>query len=111
MGRYYSIFIIRYIIFRLHGLVTARQLDKQTMSSLEKRIAEERKQRTACEASLVSERRARRAAEEARSAIPPPPPPLIRQECTDACKNKRMQMEQDLKSLRREVKTKEERYG
>ncbi|XP_043252145.1 macoilin-1 isoform X3 [Colletes gigas] len=94
---------------KLHGLVTARQLDKQTMSSLEKRIAEERKQRTACEASLVSERRARRAAEEARSAIPPPPPPLIRQECTDTCKTRRTQMEQDLKNLRREVKTKEER--
>ncbi|XP_020299554.1 macoilin-1-like isoform X2 [Pseudomyrmex gracilis] len=94
---------------KLHGLVTARQLDKQTMSSLEKRIAEERKQRTACEASLVSERRARRAAEEARSAIPPPPPPLIRQECTDACKNRRSQMEQDLKNLRRELKSKEER--
>ncbi|XP_067215569.1 macoilin isoform X1 [Linepithema humile] len=94
---------------KLHGLVTARQLDKQTMSSLEKRIAEERKQRTACEASLISERRARRAAEEARSAIPPPPPPLIRQECTDACKNRRSQMEQDLKNLRRELKLKEER--
>ncbi|XP_032683811.1 macoilin-1 isoform X3 [Odontomachus brunneus] len=94
---------------KLHGLVTARQLDKQTMSSLEKRIAEERKQRTACEASLVSERRARRAAEEARSAIPPPPPPLIRQECTDACKSRRSQMEQDLKNLRRELKSKEER--
>ncbi|XP_071564327.1 macoilin-1 isoform X2 [Temnothorax nylanderi] len=94
---------------KLHGLVTARQLDKQTMTSLEKRIAEERKQRSACEASLLSERRARRAAEEARSAIPPPPPPLIRQECTDACKSRRSQMEQDLKSLRRELKLKEER--
>lgn len=92
---------------RLHGLVTARQLDKQTMCSLEKRIAEERKQRTACEASLVSERRARRAAEEAR--IPPPPPPLVRQECTDTCKSRRTQMEQDLKNLRRELKTKEDR--
>ncbi|XP_053975365.1 macoilin-1 isoform X3 [Hylaeus volcanicus] len=96
---------------KLHGLVTARQLDKQAMSSLEKRIAEERKQRTACEASLVSERRARRAAEEARSAIPPPPPPLIRQECTDACKTRRAQMEQELKNLRRELKTKEERFS
>jgi len=78
------------------------------MSSLEKRIAEERKQRTACEASLVSERRARRAAEEARS-VTPPPLPLIRQECSDACKNRRSQMEQDLKNLRRELKSKEER--
>ncbi|KAL6439299.1 hypothetical protein ACFW04_003878 [Cataglyphis niger] len=94
---------------KLHGLVTARQLDKQTMSSLEKRIAEERKQRTAYEASLISERRARRAAEEARSAIPPPPPPLIRQECTEACKSRRSQMEQDLKNLRRELKSKEEK--
>ncbi|XP_076179923.1 macoilin isoform X1 [Ptiloglossa arizonensis] len=94
---------------KLHGLVTARQLDKQTMSSLEKRIAEERKQRTSCEASLVSERRARRAAEEARSTVPPPPPPLIRQECTDTCKTRRTQMEQDLKNLRRELKTKDER--
>ncbi|KZC07268.1 PREDICTED: macoilin-1 [Dufourea novaeangliae] len=96
---------------KLHGLVTARQLDKQAISSLEKRITEERKQRTACEASLLSERRARRVAEEARSAIPPPPAPLIRQECTDSCKTRRTQMEQDLKSLRRELKTKDERYS
>ncbi|XP_012275479.1 macoilin-1 isoform X2 [Orussus abietinus] len=93
---------------KLHGLVTARQLDKQTMSSLERRIAEERRQRTACEASLASERRARRAAEEARSAVPPPPP-LVRQECTDACKSRRAQLEQDLKALRREIKLKEDR--
>jgi hypothetical protein len=84
-------------------------MDKQTISSLERRIADERRQRTACEASLASERRARRAAEEARSVIPPSPPTLVRQECTDACKTRRAQMEQDLKSLRRELKTKEER--
>ncbi|XP_011500539.1 PREDICTED: macoilin-1 [Ceratosolen solmsi marchali] len=94
---------------KVHGLVSARQLDKQTMTSLERRIADERRQRTACEASLASERRARRAAEEARSAIPPSPPTLVRQECTDACKTRRAQMEQDLKSLRRELKTKEDR--
>lgn len=79
------------------------------MSTLERRIAEERRQRTACEASLASERRARRAAEEARSAIPPPPPPLVRQECTDACKTRRAQMELDLKSMRRELKAKDDR--
>ncbi|EZA58034.1 Macoilin [Ooceraea biroi] len=94
---------------KLHGVMAGRQLDKQMMASLEKRIAEERKQRAAYEVSLANERKARRAAEEARSAIPPPPPPLIRQECTDACKNRRSQMEQDLKSLRRELKSKEER--
>ncbi|XP_046737488.1 macoilin-1 isoform X2 [Diprion similis] len=95
---------------KLHGLVTARQLDKQTMSSLERRITEERRQRSTCEASLAAERRARRVAEEARSSIPPPPPP-VRQECTDACKSRRAQMEQDLKSLRRELKAKDERYA
>ncbi|XP_043275964.1 macoilin-1 isoform X2 [Venturia canescens] len=94
---------------KLHGLVTARQVDKQTMSSLERRIAEERRQRTACEASLVSERRARRVAEEARSSIPPPLPPLVRQECTDACKSRTAQMDQDIKTLRREIKSKDER--
>lgn len=91
----------------MQGLVSARQLDKQTISSLERRIADERRQRTACEASLASERRARRAAEEARTL--PPPTPLVRQECTDACKNRRAQIEQDFKSLRRELKLTEER--
>lgn len=80
------------------------------MSTLEKRIAEERRQRSACEVSLASERRARRAAEEARSAVPPPPPPLIRQECTDVCKSRRTQLEQDVKSLRRDIKSKDDRY-
>lgn len=93
---------------RLSGMVSARQLDKQTLTSLERRIAEERRQRTACEASLASERRARRAAEEARSAAPPVQP-LIRQECTETCKSRKVQIEQDLKNLRRELKSKEER--
>ncbi|XP_043476730.1 macoilin-1 isoform X1 [Leptopilina heterotoma] len=96
---------------KLHGLVTARQVDRQTMSTLEKRIAEERRQRSACEVSLASERRARRAAEEARSAVPPPPPPLVRQECTDVCKTRRTQLEQDVKSLRRDIKSKDDRYS
>ncbi|XP_033228321.1 macoilin isoform X2 [Belonocnema kinseyi] len=95
---------------KLHGLVSARQMDRQTLSTLEKRVADERRQRNSCEVSLASERRARRAAEEARSAIPPPPPPLVRQECTDACKTRRAQLEQDVKSLRRELKAKDERY-
>ena len=103
------IHLFYFFFFRLHGLVTARQVDKQTISTLEKRVADERRQRNACELSLASERRARRAAEEARSTIPPPPPPLIRQECTDACKSRRAQLDQDLKSLRRELKSKDDR--
>ena len=99
-----------FLLSRINGLVSARQLDKQTMANLERRIAEERRQRTACEASLASERRARRAAEEARSSMPPPPPPQIRQECTETCKSRKAQMEQELKNLCRELKIKEERY-
>lgn len=81
------------------------------MSSLEKRISEERKQRTACEASLVSERKARRLAEEARCAVVAPQQALVRQECTDACKSRRAQMELDIKNLRRDIKSKDERQA
>lgn len=44
---------------RLHGLVQARQSDKQTMASLEKRLQEERKCRSLLETQLANERRAR----------------------------------------------------
>ena len=44
---------------RLHGLVSARQTDKQTLASLEKRLQEERKCRTLFETQLSNERRAR----------------------------------------------------
>lgn len=50
---------------RLHGLVTARQMDKQTISQLEKKLAEERRARGTCEAQLAAERKAKKAEEAA----------------------------------------------
>jgi hypothetical protein len=44
---------------RLHGLVSARQSDKQTLASLEKRLQEERRCRLLVETQLANERRAR----------------------------------------------------
>ena len=45
--------------FRLHGLVSARQSDKQTIASWEKRFQEERKCRLLLDTQLANERRAR----------------------------------------------------
>lgn len=101
-------FYLFLVIYRLHGLVQARQSDKKHISILERRVIDETRQKNTYEASLAAEKRARRAAEDALSSVPPPPPP-VRQECTDACKSRRAQMEQDLKNLRREIKTKDER--
>ena len=50
---------------RLHSLVSGRQLDKQTMSQLEKKLAEERRARGSCEAQLAAERKAKKAEEAA----------------------------------------------
>lgn len=50
---------------RLHGLVTARQMDKQTISQLERRLQEERRLRNSCEAQLAAERKAKKAEEAA----------------------------------------------
>ncbi|CAB0030960.1 unnamed protein product [Trichogramma brassicae] len=91
---------IRRILRTIHGLNNSRQMDKQT-STLERKLVEERRQRQAVETNLNTERRNRRIAEEQLSVVPPPPPP--RQECTDSCKTRRTQMEQELKKLRREL--------
>jgi hypothetical protein len=53
---------------RLHGLVTARQMDKQTISQLERRLQEERRLRNSCEAQLAAERKAKKAEEAAAAA-------------------------------------------
>jgi hypothetical protein len=52
-------------VYRLHGLVTARQMDKQTISQLERRLQEERRLRNSCEAQLAAERKAKKAEEAA----------------------------------------------
>ena len=46
--------------FRLFGVVSARQADKTSLSSLEKKLQEERKVRTSLEAQLAQERNAKK---------------------------------------------------
>ncbi|XP_044017258.1 macoilin-1-like isoform X2 [Aphidius gifuensis] len=94
---------------KLQSIMSTRHIDKQTMTTLERRIAEERRQRTVCETSLVSERRARRVAEERLNIQTSQPQLFVRQECTETCKTRRLQFEQEIKNLRREIINKEER--
>ncbi|CAG2060653.1 unnamed protein product, partial [Timema podura] len=63
----------------LHGLVTARQMDKQTISQLERRVQEERRIRGAggC--------------------------------CTDNCRSRQKDLETEGKQLRRELKVKDDK--
>lgn len=98
---------------KLQNTITSRQIDKQTILSLEKRINEEKRQRTACETSLISERRARRVAEDRLSITTTQQQQQsslhVRQECTDTCKTRRLQFEQEIKNLRRELKIKNDK--
>lgn len=51
--------------FRVHGLVSARQSDRQNIANLERKLNEEKKLRLQCESQLVAEKKAKRAEEAA----------------------------------------------
>ncbi|XP_066992431.2 macoilin-1 [Anabrus simplex] len=96
---------------KLHGLVTARQMDKQTISQLERRLQEERRLRTSCEAQLTAERKAKKAEEAAAArAVAMATAAANKPECTESCRVRRRELEADGKQLRRELKLKDERY-
>ncbi|XP_015792345.1 macoilin isoform X1 [Tetranychus urticae] len=88
---------------RLHNLLSARQQDKQTVSQLEKRLQEEKKSRASYESQLASERKAKKDEANARAAAA-----AARIECTEICKNKRRELESELKLLRKEIKVRED---
>ncbi|XP_053201891.1 macoilin-like isoform X2 [Panonychus citri] len=88
---------------RLHNLLSARQQDKQAVSQLEKRLQEEKKSRTSYENQLASERKAKKDEANARAAAA-----AARIECTEICKNKRRELENELKLLRKEIKARED---
>lgn len=98
---------------KLHGLVTARQQDKQTISGLEKKLQEERKCRSLVEAQLATERKAKKTEEVmlGRSIASTQSTSLnsSRLECTESCKSRRRDLENDNKQFRRELKICEER--
>lgn len=83
--------------------MSARQQDKQTVSQLEKRLQEEKKSRASYESQLASERKAKKDEANARAAAA-----AARIECTEICKNKRRELESELKLLRKEIKVRED---
>lgn len=92
---------------KLHNLVTARQQDKQTISQLEKKLQEERKMRTMFENQLNSERKAKKAEEAA--AARAVAMATARNECTESCKSRRRDLENDMKQLKRDLKMRDEK--
>jgi len=88
---------------KVHGLVSARQMDKQAITQLERRVQDERRLRTSTEAQLAAERKAKEAATRAISSPP------AKGECTESCRARRRDLEAETKQLRRELKVKDER--
>lgn len=82
---------------KLHNLVTGRQQDKQTVMTLEKKVAEERKLRLAAESQLQQEKKKVVAATEQAS------------KCTEQCKARRRELDAENRQLRRENKQYEDR--
>ena len=92
---------------RLHNLVTARQQDKQTITKLEKNLDEEKKKlKNQIDTQLANERKAKKAEEAAARAVAIAA--ACRTECSEICKARRRDVENDLKQLQQELKLKDE---
>ena len=92
---------------RLHNLVTARQQDKQTITKLEKNLDEEKKKlKNQIDTQLANERKAKKAEEAAARAVALAA--ACRTECSEICKARRRDVENDLKQLQQELKLKDE---
>lgn len=91
---------------KLHNLVTSKQQDKQTLSILERRLQDERKQRQLLESQLIAEKKKR--TEETTAARALAMAQAVRVECTEACKARRRELDNDIKQSRRELKLRED---
>lgn len=94
---------------KLHNLVTGRQQDKAALASLERKLAEEKRTKAAVEQQLQTERKSRKA-EEAAAARAVALAAATRAECTESCKSRRRELENDTKQLRRDLKMREDQY-
>ncbi|XP_013390620.1 macoilin [Lingula anatina] len=94
---------------KLHNLVTSRQQDKQNLQLLEKKLQEERKQKAVIETQLATERKAKKA-EEAAAARAVAIATSTRVECTENCKARRRDLENDVNQIHRELKLREDQY-
>ncbi|KAJ1522174.1 hypothetical protein ONE63_002484 [Megalurothrips usitatus] len=99
---------------KLHVLVSARQTDKQLMAQLEKRLSEERRLRSNAESLLASERKAKKAEDAATAravamaAAAAAATAANKPECTESCKARRREIENENNHLHRELKIKED---
>ncbi len=92
---------------RLHNLVTAKQQDKQTIIRLEKTLDDEKKKlKTNIELQIANERKAKKAEEAAARAAAFAA--ANRLECSDSCKVKKRETDNDLKQMQHELKLKDE---
>ncbi|CAG9857973.1 unnamed protein product [Phyllotreta striolata] len=92
---------------RLQAAQGAKAADKQTIGMLERRLADERRSRAGVEAQLNQERKSRKQ-EEARAAQVAAQQ-SSRGECTDACKQRRRELESELSEARASKHWHEER--
>lgn len=92
---------------KLHGLVTSRQQDKQTISSIEKKLSEEKKSKSQVEQQLLNEKKSK-LAEAAAASRAMQLATAARGECTDSCKARRRDFDNEVKQLRRENKLRED---
>lgn len=98
---------------KLQSLQSARQQDKQNLTQLEKKVQEEKKLKAGLETQLKQEQEKKKKdqqqqeAKDVKAAAAAACRSLM--ECSESCRCKRREMENDLKMLKRELKMKEER--
>ncbi|XP_037945560.1 macoilin-2-like isoform X2 [Teleopsis dalmanni] len=83
---------------RINELTSARHADTLQLQTAERRLNDERRQKQSLEAQLNNEKKARKLAEEK----------AARPECSAQCKQRKQQMDEEIKQLRRDVKAAEE---
>jgi len=84
---------------KLHNLVATRQQEKQSLSTLERKLQEERKVKSSLEHQLTAERK--KNSEILQQTI-------VKVECSDFCRNQRSELEMELKQTSWQVKCREE---
>ena len=104
---------------KLQGLQSARHQDKQNLSQLEKRVQEEKKLKAGLESQLKQEQEKKKKDQQqqeakdvkAAAAVAAAAAAASRTllDCSESCRCKRRELENDLKMVKRELKLKEER--
>ncbi|XP_059149518.1 macoilin-1-like isoform X2 [Physella acuta] len=94
---------------KLHNLVTSRQQDRQTIATLEKKLTDEKKAKAVLEQQLANEKKSK-TVEAAAAARAVAMATAARGECTDSCKARRRDFDNEMKQLRRDNKLREDQY-